>query len=307
MERFQKSNFSEAMKASSDPVVAIEMFRNVLITLNEQMKALKICPEYDGKRTEIFIPSKEVSDGIPVYVYEPRSKPPDATIMVYFHGGGNVVGSRDQVDYTCKMLSSNAQCIVVNVEYRLAPEHKFPAMMNDGETVTRWVLANRTTIGGTKKSKVGVSGDSCGGQIAASVAHVVPGLKFQILIYPLLNGSLRESPSRNEFREKDLDTFMTCIEQVVVEKKDDLNDPRYAIIQNKKFDHLPPTLFIVAELDALRDDSYDYAKKLTDAKVENEVFLSKGAIHGFYTQPGYFVELCRESYSKTVEFIKKVT
>lgn len=308
LERILANGFQSFQESLADPTESVKLFRNVLIKLNDMMKELKICPEYDGDRSELFVPSSEVPDGIPVFVYRPRSAPSDATILVYFHGGGHIVGSRDQVDDTCKMLSSQAQCIVVNVEQRLAPEHKFPAMMNDAETATKWVIANRTTIGGTEKSKVGVSGDSAGGQIAAHLCNVIPGIAFQILVYAHLNGS-NDLPSRTEFRDDNFanDKTMAWMESMVMEKKEDLSDPRYSLLSNEKFDHLPPTLLIVAELDYIRDDSYEYAKKLTAAGVENDVFLSKGAIHGYYTHPGFCVELCRESYAKAVEFIKRVT
>jgi acetyl esterase len=208
------------------------------------------------------------------------------------------------------MLSSLAGCIVVNVEYRMAPEHKFPAMMNDSYDSVRWVLANRSLVGGTSKSKVGVAGDSAGGQNAASVSHNVPGLDFQILIYPWLNigGDTSNLPSHQQLKDGPLsmEGLVQWIMTLLVEKKEDLIDPRLCLFRNEKYDNLPPTLFIVAEYDPLRDESYEYSKRLTAAGVDSEVFLSKGAVHGYFTAPGAFAELCSQSYAKAVEFINKI-
>jgi len=289
---------------------SIEKLRS---TLDEVSKVggVGTVKDYEGTREEHFVDSKEVDGGIPVYVYKPKSLDHESDgvpILVYFHGGGNVMGSRGLVDDTCKMLSSQAGCIVVNVEYRLAPEHKFPAMINDAYAAVRWVLDNRVLVGGSSKSKVGVSGDSAGGQIAASVSHHVPGVDFQILIYPWLNIGHRDYPSHQEFKNGPVivGDLLSWIESQVVEKKEDLHDPRFGILHNKKYDHLPPTLLIVAEFDALRDESYEYSKRLTAAGVDNQVFQANGAIHGYYTTPGAFVELCGQSYAKAVEFINKI-
>jgi len=283
-------------------------------TLDAVAKAglVGVAKDYEGTREELFADSKEVDGGIPVYVYKPKlvaHESDSVPILVYFHGGGNIMGSRDLVDDTCKMLSSQAGCIVVNVEYRLAPEHKFPAMMNDGYDVVRWVLDNRSLVGGTSKSKVGVSGDSAGGQIAASVSHQVPGVDFQILIYPWLNvGGENNLPSHEEFKNGPLsmEGLTHWILSLLVEKKEDLLDPRLCIFRNEKYDHLPTTLCIVAEFDPLRDESNEYSKRLTAAGVDSEVFLAKGAVHGYFTAPGAFVELCSQSYAKAVEFINKI-
>jgi acetyl esterase len=263
--------------------------------------------DFQGKRDEYFVPSPEVKEGIPVYVYVPTSLTPNPPILVYCHGGGNVVGERLSVESTCQTLAKGAGCLVVNVEYRLAPEHKFPAGLDDACQVSRWVLDNKTLIGGGAASKVGISGDSAGGQIASGVAHDVPGLAFQVLIYPHV--SARGDRSLVSFQEY---KFGPVLHRDLIDwfenQMGDIRDwrhPRFANILRDKFDHLPACLFIVAECDPLRDDSYEYAKKLTAAGVHNELYLAKGAVHAFYTLPGIFVELCQEAHARTIEFIKQ--
>lgn len=263
--------------------------------------------QFDGVVEDIVVPQQQVAEGIPVSVYRPSNVVAHPPIVVYFHGGGNVVGSRKTVDCLCKILSNGAGCIVVSVEYRLAPEHKFPAGIDDSCGVTKWVTENRVKLGGSEKSKVGVAGDSAGGQNAASVAHDVPGLSFQILVYPHV--SARGDRSLKSFQEYDKGPVLPrdlidWFENLMGDKKDWKN-PRFANLLREKFDHLPPALLVVAECDPLRDDSYEYAKKLTAAGVHNELYLAIGAVHAFFTLPGIFPELCKAAHGKCIEFIKQ--
>ncbi|XP_063426175.1 ethyl acetate hydrolase-like [Mytilus trossulus] len=103
--------------------------------------------DFDGTTRELNIPSKDIKDGIPVTVYKPATCRNDPSIFVYFHGGGNCVGSRAGVDTVCKILSRDSGCIVVNVEYRLAPEFKFPSNHEDVLCVVRWVKGHKEELG----------------------------------------------------------------------------------------------------------------------------------------------------------------
>ena len=287
-------------------VEARERSRSVSVTLAGPV-------DYDGVRREVFVPSDAVTDGIPVYVCRPTSvetaeKATDV-ILVFYHGGGSVVGCRETVDTTCKMLSSALRCVVVNVEYRLAPEHRFPANVDDGCCVARWVLDHRVELGGTVGCKVGVIGDSAGGKIASSVAHDVEGLAFQILVYPGVSaaGSGRTFPSYSEYRDGPVLTkeLVAWFDSNAADEADFTN-PRFASLLRPRFDHLPPALIVIAECDQFRDECLEYAKKLTEAGVVTDVHLARGAIHAFYTMPGHFVQLCREAYQKTVEFVNRI-
>uniref|UniRef100_K1PRN0 Alpha/beta hydrolase fold-3 domain-containing protein n=1 Tax=Magallana gigas TaxID=29159 RepID=K1PRN0_MAGGI len=138
--------------------------------------------EFEGTVKEFTVPTKHCSDGIPITVY--RSKHCDLcvapSVFVYFHGGGNVVGCRQTVDTICRIFSRDAPCVVVNVEYRLAPEHRWPANHEDATCVVRWVKMNKSLLGACNESLVGVGGNSAGGQIAAMVCHYVEGIDYQV-------------------------------------------------------------------------------------------------------------------------------
>jgi len=300
----ESRNFINAVQERYEQMATIEEARESCCA-SSKFGAVDV--DFAGRRDEYFIPSAEVKNGVPAYVYVPEKVEANPPIVVYYHGGGNVVGERVNVESTCKILAKGAKCIYVNVEYRLAPEHKFPAGLNDACDVAKWVLENRKKIGGGPQSKVGVSGDSAGGQLAASVAHDVPGVSFQILIYPHVSArGDRSLPSFQEYKNGPIlqHELMDWFENLMSDVSEWRN-PRFANLLRDRFDYLPPCLFIVAQCDPLRDDSYEYAKKLTKVGVYNELHLAEGAIHAFYTLPAIFPKLCEAAYDRTIEFIKK--
>ncbi|XP_002741066.1 esterase LipI-like, partial [Saccoglossus kowalevskii] len=128
-------------------------------------------------KTEHNIAGKSVC--IIVRVYKPTICQDDPPILIYFHGGGFVMGQLHSVETTCKKIACLSKCIVVSVDYRLAPEYKYPTCFYDGICTTKWVIGNKTTIGGNEQSIVGVCGSSAGGTIAAVVAIEVPSVSFQ--------------------------------------------------------------------------------------------------------------------------------
>ncbi|XP_046558049.1 esterase LipI-like isoform X1 [Haliotis rubra] len=153
--------------------------------------------EFNGSIKEFIVPSIHCPEGVAVSVYKDSICPLTAPVLVYFHGGGMVVGSRQAYDVTCKLIARDTPCIVVNTEYRLAPEHRFPEQFQDVECVTRWVCMNKALIGASSSSRVGVGGDSAGGNLAASVCHHV-NVDFQVLVYPMTDHTCSQ-PSFSEF------------------------------------------------------------------------------------------------------------
>ncbi|KAL4217790.1 hypothetical protein ACF0H5_022528 [Mactra antiquata] len=264
--------------------------------------------ELDGEEKDIVVPSPYDKDGIPVTLYCPAAcdNLPAPTILVYFHGGGNTIGSRKTHVTVCKILARDSPCIVANVEYRLAPEHKFPANNDDAKCVVEWMAANKSVVGGSKESKLGVAGDSAGGRLSAVVSHEAYQLiDFAVLIYP--NVSCRfEHPSVVEFGEGPSLSKLTInwfMEQYITEK--DLDDARASVIRNKEFSYLPPTLIIVADLDTLRDGCYAYYEKLKEAGVKVEMKTVKGVPHAFWSLQGAFKETCKEAHGAAVKFIQQ--
>ncbi|XP_062593610.1 ethyl acetate hydrolase-like isoform X5 [Saccostrea cucullata] len=262
--------------------------------------------EFEGTVKEFTVPSKQCSDGIPITVY--RSKQCDLcvapSVFVYFHGGGNVVGCRQTVDIICRIFSRDAPCVVVNVEYRLAPEHKWPANHEDAICVVRWVKMNKGLLGASSESNIGVGGNSAGGQTAAMVCHYVEGIEYQVLVYPSVD-LRRNYKSAEEFAEmpgltkKMVDWFM---DQYI--DRSEMGNARASPLLQTNFNTLPPALVIIAELDALRDEGIAYHEKLKEAGVKSQIFTVKGVTHGFFHLPGHFEECCRRAHEKVCKFIK---
>jgi acetyl esterase len=230
---------------------------------------------------------------IKVRIYTPQASQEQASlpVLVWYHGGGFVIGDLDSHDSACRALANQTECLVVAVDYRLAPEHKFPGAVEDCEAALHWVAAHATELGGDP-GRIAVGGDSAGGNLAAVVALLArekggPKLCFQLLIYPCVAPE-PETPSHHQFAEGYLLTRKTItwfFKQYLRSSKDTL-DPRYAPLEEKDLSSLPPSLVIVAGFDPLRDEGVDYAKALIDAG--NKVTLSnyEGMIHGFYLMGG---------------------
>ncbi|XP_069115073.1 carboxylic ester hydrolase LipN-like isoform X2 [Argopecten irradians] len=262
---------------------------------------------FEGSTKEFTVPSPYVPDGIPVTVYQSNncSLVVAPSIFVFFHGGGNVVGSRQTCDVICKLFSREAPCVVVNVEYRLGPEHRFPASNQDANSVVRWVSMNKSLLGGVNDSTIGVGGHSAGGRLAAVVSQQLwDFIDYQVLIYPNVDYRKLYS-SQKEFEDfPGLSKEMTqwfCNNYIKdCDKETALASP----ILNEKFNQLPPALFILAEFDVLKDACYAYHEKLQQAGIRSQVFCVKGVTHGFFHLPGHFKETCQRAHEKVWKFIK---
>ncbi|XP_077991480.1 ethyl acetate hydrolase-like [Glandiceps talaboti] len=264
---------------------------------------------FDGTIRELNIPVPHYEDGVMVTIYQPTGYHSNPAIWVYFHGGGYVFGSRHTVDAPCKIISSQAKFIIVNVEYRLAPEFKFPANIEDGVAVLRWVSENRMTVGGSDKSIIGVGGDSAGGMIAANVCQELSEaniVDFQVLIYPATDDTLNVLPSELEFATGyflEAATRKWVFKQLFANPEDMLK----ASLLNRSVDTCkkqPPCLMIISEYDILRDEGLAYAEKLKQAGCHVEVLLMEKMVHVFYIYPTLFKTSCEKAYKRTIEFIE---
>ncbi|BFZ18811.1 hypothetical protein BsWGS_21850 [Bradybaena similaris] len=254
-----------------------EQVMNLCLPLNDEI-------EFNGADTEIIVPSPHTSEGIPVSVYTPASRPEVPAILIYFHGGGLVFCSRKTHETLAKIIARDSGAVVLNVEYRLLPNPDAPyAPFEDAEVVTRWVLENKEVVGGKLNSKVGVGGDSAGGQIAAGVANEVHGLDFQILVCPLTDTSFSQD-SVKEFKDvPDLneDTIKFLFDNSYNHMPDHLTNPRVNVMAGTNTASSPPALIIVAELDPLRDCGVEYAEKLRAAGVKVQLETFQGVPHAF--------------------------
>ncbi|ESO84466.1 hypothetical protein LOTGIDRAFT_236257 [Lottia gigantea] len=261
--------------------------------------------DFDGNEKQYVCPSPYSKDGIPIDVYTPRGFIPSSSILVYFHGGGLVIGSRKTVKTLCQILARDGECIVVNVEYRMGPEHKAPAFFQDANTVLRWIKLNKGLLGALCTSKIGVMGDSGGGQIAATVCYDVLGIDYQILIYPMTDlacslPSFEEFASTPGLNQAAIDWFT----ERAFKSEEDRKKPDYNPGLQLKQRTLPTTLIIIAQLDPLRDCGFAYRNKLNDAGVSATTVLIKGAPHGYYHLPGHFRELFAQANKHVIPFIK---
>ena len=230
---------------------------------------------------------------IPIRIYTPRELKPGEKlpVLLWFHGGGFVIGSLDTHDSACRMLANKADCLVVSVEYRLAPEHKFPAGVEDCQAAMKWTALHAVEFGGDA-SCMAVGGDSAGGNLAAVMAILArdaahPKLVFQLLIYPCVAPE-PETESHHKFKEGYIlsRNSITWFYKQYLRSGKDVNDFRFAPLIHDDLSALPPALIIVAGYDPLRDEGIDYAKKLIEAG--NRVRLSnyEGMVHGFYLMGG---------------------
>ena len=247
---------------------------------------------------------------IKVRIYAPQASKEHSSlpVLVWYHGGGFVIGDLDSHDSACRALANQAECLVVAVDYRLAPEHKFPGAVEDCEAALHWVAAHATELGGDP-GRIAVGGDSAGGNLAAVVALLArekggPKLCFQLLIYPCVAPE-PETPSHHQFAEGYLLTrkTITWFFKQYLRSSKDTRDPRYAPLEEKDLSLLPPALVIVAGFDPLRDEGVDYAKALIDAG--NQVTLSnyEGMIHGFYLMGG-MLDKANQAIEESAEHLK---
>lgn len=246
---------------------------------------------------------------IPLRVYTPVGQGP-FPILMYFHGGGFVIGDLDTFDTLCRETSAGAGVVVVSVHYRLAPEHPFPAASDDCLAATRWAAAHASAINGDA-SRIGVSGDSAGGNLAAVTALRLrdeggPALKAQLLVYPVADADPDAYPSMTANAEgylltrADMDWFFGHY----VRDPAAVQNPLLCPIKAASHAGLPPALVITAEFDPLRDEGNAYARKLAAAGVAVEQRCYDGAIHGFYTFFGA-LSLGREAIDQAIAWLKR--
>jgi acetyl esterase len=206
--------------------------------------------------------------------------------LVYYHGGGWVIGNLESHDQTCRAIANAAGCIVIAVDYRLAPEHKFPAAADDAIAATRWIWQNAEQLG-IDGTRIAVGGDSAGGNLAAVVALDArdrggPPVALQVLIYPSTDMGLSFA-SHERFAEQlplRRSTMRWFVENYL-RNAADKDDWRASPLKARNFAGLPPALVATAGFDPLSDEGQAYAKALADAGVPVTLERIDGQIHGF--------------------------
>ncbi len=223
---------------------------------------------------------------IPVRIYTPEGSGP-FPVLVFFHGGGWVICNLDTHDGSCRSLANGAGCIVVSVDYRLAPEHKFPAAPEDCYAATLWVAEHAAELNGDA-SRLAIGGDSAGGNLTAVVAQMArdqggPPLVFQLMIYPATDFT-SQAPSKTENAEGYFLTLddMGWFENHYLNSEADRLNPLASPLLAADLSNLPPALILTAEYDPLRDEGEQYGQRLQAADVPVIVRRYHGLIHGFF-------------------------
>ncbi|MCE9651157.1 MAG: alpha/beta hydrolase [Parvibaculum sp.] len=303
----QAKGLLDAMAANPGPRIidlpvpeAREMYRGIAATLDLQGVPI-------GKVEDRNIPGPD--GDIPVRLYTPVAAGGDALpVLVYFHGGGWVIGDLETHDALCRTFANEAGCKVVAVDYRLAPEHRFPAAADDCLAAVKWVEANGSDIG-VDATRIAVAGDSAGGNLAAVVSQLAkaakgPKIAFQLLIYPVTDTNVDTASYRANatgyFLERDgmiwfFDHYLNGA---------DRNDTRIAPLKAASLAGLPPAYVVTAGFDPLKDEGRAYAEALKAAGVPTEYVNYEGMIHGFFNLQGAF-DVSRDAVKAAAKALKE--
>lgn len=244
-----------------------------------------------GEVRDLEIPAPHGS--IPARLYRPLGSAASDRLpgLLYFHGGGWVVGDINTHDTLCRALANQARCAVVSVDYRLAPEHKFPAAFDDSLIATRYAAQSSASLG-IDATRLAVGGDSAGGNLAAAVALALrdaggPVLKLQLLIYPVTDMSMGSASHRELGKDYLLTTrLMEYFSDCYLRDKGDAADWRASVLRAQNVGGLPPAWVATAEFDPLRDEGKAYADRLREAGVPTTYVNYPGMLHGFFLYGG---------------------
>jgi len=230
------------------------------------------------------VTNREIPPGIRIRLYRPEGKGP-FPLCLYFHGGGWVVGDLESHDHVCRSLARRAGAVVVNVDYRLAPETKFPGPLDDCVSALKWTTEHARELDGDG-SRIAVAGDSAGAHLAAGLAIRMrdargPRIALQLLIYPVTDKNF-ETESYGEFASgygltrTNMQWFWECYLRNAADGVNPWNVPLQADLRG-----LPPAFVLTAQYDVLRDEGEAYAKRLHEAGVAVRCVRYNGMNHGF--------------------------
>lgn len=244
---------------------------------------------YVAMRTVSKVQLHEIRDidagGVKCRHYRTTGQTP-APLLIYYHGGGWVIGDLESHDDVCRKLASQARCDVIAVDYRLAPEHPAPAAVDDCIAATKWIFANAKSLG-IDPARVAIGGDSAGGNLSAIVAmHSGEKPVFQLLVYPATDMRMGQQSHKDNAQGYLLtaDSMKWFIGHYLQGDEKKKLDPMVSPILSSDADlkKSPPTLVITAEFDPLRDEGEEYAAKLASLGVPTSTVRFHGQIHAFF-------------------------
>ncbi len=261
------------------------------------------------KKIDVLIKKDFKVENIPVRYYRGKNKSKNEIlpIMIYFHGGGWVLGNADTHDQVCSILANEGKYDLISVEYSLAPEAIFPKAINEGKKILKSISKSKHGLK-INNNKIILCGDSAGGNLATVLANynkntLKANIIFQVLIYPATH-MFSKYDSKNKYdglilNKKLMKWFEDhyCPNKI---RKKYINDPRLSPIKNKQMKGMPDTLIVLAECDPLYDEGLLYGKKLKKNNVQVEIKVYEGLMHGFLTMGGAIKEV-----SSVLAFINK--
>ena len=270
----------------------------------EARKQMGIEPVHQVRDVKIAGPGGQ----IPIRIYTPDIHKP-APALIYFHGGGWVIGDLESHDHVCRSLANSVPCVVASVDYRLGPEAKFPAAVEDSYAATQWIAANARELG-IDQDRIAVGGDSAGGNLAAVVSQLArdkngPKLVYQLLIYPatdlrMMAPSIEENADGPLLTKASMVWFLGHYLRGEHDKLDVLASPLLA----SNFSNLPAAFVLTAECDPLRDEGEDYGRRLQAEGVPVEIKRYAGMPHGFFSF-GAALAGGRQAYADSVGALRK--
>lgn len=264
-------------------------------------------PEPVGEVLDRTVPGP--GGDLPVRIYRPDVAGP-LPVLVYLFGGGWVLGTVDTSDALCRTLSNSVGCLTVSIGYRLAPEHPFPAAVEDCYAGVRWVAEHAGELDGDPK-RIAVAGDSAGGNLAAVTALLSgrrggPALCGQVLVYPTTDytsdsPSMRENTDPYFFNQTSVGWYW----EHYLRSPEDGYDPLASPLLAPDLTGLPPALVVTAEFDPIRDQGEEYARRLAAAGVPVEQTRYRGMVHGFFSMGGE-LDAGRNAVEQVAGYLRRV-
>jgi acetyl esterase len=271
--------------------LTIEQGRSMIVG----MRALAGAPEQVAHVEDLLIPGSADDPDVPARLYLPEGEPP-FPVIVYFHAGGWALGTYDDIDTPVRALANRSGCAILSVNYRLAPEHKYPAAVDDAYAAVKWASQNGERYG-FDGDRLAVMGDSAGGTLATVVSMRArdegePTIRLQVMVYPMLDHDY-ETDSYRQFGSNWgvlTRTDIVWFHCHYVSHPDELNLPYVCPLRSTDLRDLPEALIILPEADPLRDEGLRYAERLRQAGVPVEAKVYPGMVHGFWQLGGVIAQ-----------------
>lgn len=303
--------FEAALKAISYNKLSVKASYQLKRKLGELGKFDLLRPTLKVTDTEVVCAGRT----IPVRVFYPNNETDDNDLILFFHGGGWVTGDIDSYNRICAVAARNTGCKVASVDYRLAPEHPFPAGLMDCYEVAKHLFRNSRLIFGIDPDRITLMGDSAGGNLAAAVSLMARDKKEfypkrQILFYPSTYSDHTDASPYPSIRENGTDFVLTSKNiqdymDLYLRNPEDKTNPYFAMLLASDFSNQPDTLVITAEFDPLRDEGEDYAQHLKNAGNRVECYRMMDSIHGFLSLPAGTMPV-KKSYEIINKFLDEV-